>query len=165
MNKYNELEEAPFTQSRREFVRLSDSELEQLFNLGPIRNEVHQYLREEDNKTWAIQEGEFLDADSNKRAQWLFSTHLLGSFGISLALVDHLLRSTPPPMQLEMLTQKRTELISKFAGTNAGKHWMMCMKMKDGWKYVAQYTDGDNGKLNLAETEAFLATISLSSTT
>ena len=159
MNYDRELDEAPFTQSRREFVTLTDSEHEQLFNLTPVRNEIHQFMCEESKKTWAIQEKEFLDRESDLRAQLLFSTQLLASYGISLPQVEHLLKSVPPPMQLEVLTQKRSELINKFAGTSAGKHWMMCMKMKGGWKYVAQYADGNDSRLNLAETEAFLLTL------
>ena len=156
MNYDIELDEAPFTKSRREFVTLTDSEHEQLFNLTPIRSEIHKFLSDESKKAWAIQEKEFLDRDSNLRAQLLFATQLLASFGISIPQIDHLLKSVPPPMQLEVLTQKRAELINKFAGTSAGKHWMMCMKTKGGWKYVAQYADGNNGQLNLAETETFL---------
>ena len=159
MNYDKELDEAPYTQSRREFVTLTDSEHEQLFNLTPIRSEVHQFVRDEVNKPWSLQEKKFIGSDSTLRAQLLFSTQLLASFGTSIPQVEHLLKSVPPPMQLEVLTRKRTELINKFAGTSAGKHWMMCMKMKDGWKYVAQYADGDSSRLNLAETETFLATL------
>ena len=79
MNYDRELDEAPFTQSRREFVTLTDSEHEQLFNLTPVRNEIHQFMCEESKKTWAIQEKEFLDRESDLRAQLLFSTQLLAS--------------------------------------------------------------------------------------
>lgn len=159
MNYNIDYDEAPYTQSRREFVNLTDFDHEQLFNLTPVRNEIHQFICEESKKAWAIQEKEYLDRESNLRAQMLFSTQLLASFGISLPQVEHLLKSVPPPMQLEVLTQKRSELINKFAGTSAGKHWMMCMKMKGGWKYVAQYADGNSSRLNLAETETFLTTL------
>lgn len=156
MNSYQEQDEAPYTSSRKSFAQLSDSELEQLFNLAPVRSLVHRYLQEESKNSWAVQESEFLHADSNKRTQWLFATHLLASYGMSIPQVAHQLKSVPPSLQLDVLTQKRSELITRFAGTEAGRHWMMCMKLADGWKYMAQYTDGDSSRLNLQEVENFL---------
>ena len=95
MNYNIDLDEAPYTQSRREFVTLTDSEHEQLFNLTPIRNEIHQFMCDENKKAWAIQEKEYLDRESNLRAQMLFSTQLLASYGISLPQVEHLLKLCP----------------------------------------------------------------------
>lgn len=138
-------EEAPHSTARKEFVNLSDSELNQTFDLTAIRSEVYGLVRNEGEKPWNIKEQELLDADSDKRAEWIFATRLLASYGTSIPQVEHLLKSAPPALKLQMLSKKRAELINQFAGTEAGQHWMMCMKEQDGWKYVAQYAYGANG--------------------
>ena len=138
-------EEAPHSTARKEFVNLSDSELNQTFDLTAIRSEVYGLIHNEGNKPWIIKERELLDANSDTRAEWIFATRLLASYGTSIPQVEHLLKTVPPPLILQMLSKKRADLINQFAGTEAGQHWMMCMKEQDGWKYVAQYAYGASG--------------------
>lgn len=149
-------EEAPHSTARKEFVNLSDSELDQTFDLTALRSEVYGLIHNEGNKPWIIKERELLDANSDTRAEWIFATRLLASYGTSIPQVEHLLKSVPPPLILQMLSKKRTNLINQFAGTEAGQHWMMCMKEQDGWKYVAQYAYGANSRQESSLLEKFM---------
>lgn len=149
-------EEAPHSTARKEFVNLSDSELDQTFDLTALRSEVYGLIHNEGNKPWIIKERELLDANSDTRAEWIFATRLLASYGTSIPQVEHLLKSVPPPLILQMLSKKRTNLINQFAGTETGQHWMMCMKEQDGWKYVAQYAYGANSRLESSLLDKFM---------
>ena len=51
-------EEAPHSTARKEFVNLSDSELNQTFDLTAIRSEVYGLVRNDGEKPWNIKEQE-----------------------------------------------------------------------------------------------------------
>ncbi len=149
-------EEAPHSTARKEFVNLSDSELDQTFDLTALRSEVYGLIHNEGTKPWIVKERELLDANSDTRAEWIFATRLLASYGTAIPQVEHLLKSVPPPLKLQMLSKKRTNLINLFAGTETGQHWMMCMKEQNGWKYVAQYAYGANSRLESSLLDKFM---------
>ncbi len=152
-------EEAPHSTARKEFVNLSDSELNQTFDLTALRSEVYGLIHNEGSKPWIVKERELLDANSDTRAEWIFATRLLASYGTAIPQVEHLLKSVPPPLILQMLSKKRTNLINLFAGTETGQHWMMCMKEQNGWKYVAHYAYGANSRLESSLLDKFMVAL------
>ena len=151
--------EAPYTSSRREFTKLTDKEIDQLFYLTPIYEALFESIRSMGNQSWLTTEHTFLEADSNERAEWLFASRMLASHGASRPQVDYLLRSVPPTLQLDELKEKRNELIMRLVGTEAGKHWMKCIKTKAGWSYVARFLFGGNSKLTNDDVDSFLLTL------
>jgi hypothetical protein len=63
-----DIDEAPYTSSRREFVDLSDNEIEQYFSLSSIQEQAYNTIRRKAELSWESQEMTFLDADANTRA-------------------------------------------------------------------------------------------------
>lgn len=160
MRSFEEEEQrAPYSAARRKYAQMSDEEIDRLFYLRPIRSTLYQLLQEASKSPWINQEKELLNAKSQQRAEWLFATHLLTSFGQSLPLIDHLLQSVPASMQADELKEKRQELILQLAGTPTGQHWMKCIAEKDGWRYVAQYLCGEGSQITGEEMSELLLTI------
>lgn len=160
MRSFDEEEQgAPYSGARRKYAQMSDEEIDRLFYLKPIRSTLYQLLQEAYKSPWINQEKELLNAKSHQRAEWLFATHLLTSYGQSLPQIAHLLQSVPVSMQTDELKDKREELILQLAGTTTGKHWMKCIAEKDGWRYVAQYLCGEGSKITGEEMSELLLTI------
>ena len=151
--------EAPYTSSRLEFSKLTDQEIDQLFHLTPICEALFESIRSMGNQPWLMKEQTLLDAGSNERAEWLFASRMLASHGASRPQVDYLLRSVPPTLQLDELKEKRNELIMRLVGTEAGRHWMKCIKTDTGWSYVARFLFGDNSELTNDDVDKFLLTL------
>ena len=151
-----DIDEAPYTSSRREFVDLSDNEIEQYFSLSSIQEQAYNTIRRKAELSWESQEMTFLDADANTRAEWLFASRLLAMYGQSRTDIKFILETTPPDLQLTELTNKRKELIMRLAGTEAGKQWLKCIKLKDGSKYVARFVFGTQSRLSQQDTDNFL---------
>ena len=150
------MNDAPYTSSRQKFATLSDTEIDRLFYLTPIYEALFDTIRSTANQSWRAKEQTFLDADSNERAEWLFASRMVASYGTSRQEVDHILNSVPPALQLDELTDARNDLIMRLAGTEAGKHWMKCVKMDDGWKYVAHFVYGGHSRLSNDDVDLFL---------
>ena len=155
----NVKKEAPYTSSRLEFSKLTDQEIDQLFHLTPICEALFESIRSMGNQPWLMKEQTLLDAGSNERAEWLFASHMLASHGASRPQVDYLLRSVPPTLQLDELKEKRNELIMRLVGTEAGRHWMKCIKTDTGWSYVARFLFGGNSELTNDDVDKFLLTL------
>lgn len=151
--------EAPYTSSRREFTKLTDQEIDQLFYLTPIYEALFESIRSMGNQHWHMKEQTFLNAGSNERAEWLFASRMLASHGASRPQINYLLSSVPPTLQLDELKEKRNELIMRFVGTEAGKHWMKCIKTDTGWSYVARFVCGENSSLSSDDVDSFLITL------
>lgn len=151
--------DAPYSSSRLKFTDLTDVEREKLFYLYPICQTVYDSMRKAGTEPWSSQEEDFLNADSNRRAEWLFGSRLLASYGSSIPQIRHLLDSTPPSLLLDELTERRDELIMRLAGTNAGQHWMKCMKMAGGWSYIARFVCGAESRLASDEVDSFFMTL------
>ena len=151
--------DAPYTSSRREFTKLTDPQIDQLFYLAPIYQTLFDTIRNMGNESWFTKERTFLDADNHERAEWIFASRMLASHGSSIPQIDYLINSVPPALQMEELKEKRNELIMRLAGTKAGKHWMKCMKMSEGWGYVARFLCGGNSGLSSDDVDEFLLTL------
>ena len=147
--------DAPYSPSRLKFTELTEEERDTLFYLSPIREAVYKCMREACSITWFTQESAFLKADSDKRAEWIFASRLLASYGTSIPQIFHILNSTPPTLQEEELTEKRNELINRLAGTEAGQHWMKCMKAKNGWSYMARFLCGSESRMTSEDKDNF----------
>ena len=150
---------APYSDSRRKYARMSNEELDRLFYLKEIRCTLYQTLQQAYKNPWAMQQGELLNAKSRQRAEWLFATHMLTSYGQSIPQIEHLLESVPSSMQADELKDKREEMILKLAGTKAGNHWMKCIAEQNGWSYVAQYLCGEGSQISAEEMDNLLLAI------
>ena len=148
--------EAPYTSSRREFTKLTDKEIDQLFYLTPIYEALFDSIRSMGTQSWHLTEQNVLDADSNERAEWLLASRMLASHGASRPQISYLLSSVPPTLQLDELKEKRNELIMRLVGTEAGKHWVKCIKTDTGWSYVARFLFGGNSRLSNDDVDSFL---------
>lgn len=151
--------EAPYSSSRREFCRLDDREIDQLFYLSPIHEALCDFIRRVGNQPWHLMEEGFLKADCNERAEWLFASRMLALHGASIPQIDYLLDSVPPSLQLDELKDRRNELIMRLVGTEAGKHWTKCIKMENGWKYVARFVYGDKRGLSNDDVDSFFMSL------
>ena len=159
MNYNIDLDEAPYTSSRKEFAELSDNDIEDYFNLSPLQETIYNSIRLKAEQPWEQQEMAFLDADANARAEWLFASRMLAMYGQSRPQIKFLLETTPPDLQLSELTSKRKELIMRLAGTVSGKQWFKCIKLKDGCKYIARFIYGAQSRLSQEDTDNFLLTL------
>lgn len=151
--------DAPYTSSRREFTKLTDQEIDRLFYLSPVYEALFDCIRRTGNQSWHQKEQTFLDANSNERAEWLFASRMLAVHGASRPRIEYLLNSVPPTLQLEELKEKRNELIMRLAGTEAGKHWMKCIRMEGDWSYIARFVCGSNSRLTNDDVDGFLLTL------
>lgn len=156
MNIYEE--QAPHTTSRLEYANKSDKEIDQLFYLPPFYRALIISVRELASKTWELAEDVFINND-DKRTEWLFASRALAFHGASIPKVRHLLKSVPPDMQLDTLKKKRMELITRLAGTEAGKHWMDCIRQPEGWVYAARFMCSPQSSLSAGDFDEFLLSL------
>ena len=148
--------EAPYTSSRREFTRLeSEEDLRKLFDLDTLRRSLFEHKDEAGKKNWEETKQLLLNASDAQRAELLFSHRLLATYGSSMPLIRYMLESTPPVEWQATITERRQELIDRLAGTEAGKHWMRCMKQKDGWKFTAIYLWGEKSRVTSEAIDLF----------
>ncbi len=132
-------DEIPYSKSRLSFTRIDDNDLQQLFDLDGLRQRLFERSKSEREQDWPSVRSRYLNASAAERSQMLFAHRLLASYGSSLNQIRYLLNSTPPDLWQDAITEHRQELIDRLAGTDAGKHWMRCMRKSDGWKFTAAY--------------------------
>ena len=148
--------EAPYSSARREFTRLeSEEDLRRLFDLDTLRRSLFEHKDEAVKKDWEETRQLLLNASDTQRAELLFSHRLLATYGSSMPLIRYMLESTPPVEWQASITEHRQELIDRMAGTEAGKHWMRCMRQKGGWKFTAIYLWGERSRVTSEAIDLF----------
>lgn len=151
---------APYTSARRDFTQLTDGERDQLFHLPDVCRTIYLSLRQMAQTPWEVQEAAFLDASSSQRAEWLFANRLLASYGSMKQHIQYTLSSTPPTLQLDELRDQTEELILQFAGTMAGKKWIVSMKAdRENWIYIARFMFSKASKLSAKDIDEFFDTL------
>lgn len=148
--------DVPYSSARRDFTRINDVKvIEQLFDLDTLRCSLFEQRKETEQQDWGEMKQLLLNASDSKRAELLFSHRLLASYGSSMAQIRYMLDSTPPLQWQDVITDRRQELIDRMAGTEAGKHWMRCMKQEDGWKFTAIFLWSEKSKVTSEAIDLF----------
>lgn len=152
-------DEIPYSKSRLSFTRIDDNDLQQLFDLDGLRQRLFERSKSEREQDWPSVRSRYLNASAAERSQMLFAHRLLASYGSSLNQIRYLLNSTPPDLWQDAITEHRQELIDRLAGTDAGKHWMRCMRKPDGWKFTAAYLWGEHSTVSSEAIDHFFSSL------
>ena len=148
--------DVPYSSARRDFTRIDDTKvIEKLFDIDTLRRSLFEQRKDNDQRDWAEIRQLLLKASDSKRAELLFTHRLLASYGSSMAQIRYMLDSTPPQQWQDVITDRRQELIDRMAGTEAGKHWMRCMKQEGGWKFTAIFLWNEKSKVTSEAIDLF----------
>lgn len=146
------------TSSRQEFVTLTDDEMNRVFALDGLRQQLFSRKTEIEQQGWEAMRQHFLNATSPERAELLFINRLIADYGSSLPRIKYLFESTPKELLEEELINTRSELIARMGGFAIGKHWIRCMKASkdnDTWVYTARKIWGRQGSISAEEVDRF----------